>query len=315
MSRHIPVLLNEAIEVLKLKSEMTIVDATLGGGGYGKEIVQKIAPGGMYIGIDRDGEAVARAQRSTWVRGARESGVTVYIVHANFDRMGEVLAELNIKKVDGIVADLGISSDQLEDAERGLSFSMEGPLDMRLDRSETLRAFDIVNTWSEEDLTRLLWEKAEERNASRIARAIIEIRREKPIETTTALAEAVRSVVPRWKTGKKDPATKTFMAIRMAVNRELESLEIFLEQTIAVMQKGARLAVVTFHSGEDALVKKVFRTWARACVCPKEFPVCRCGHVARVIPVTKKPIVPTESETRNNPRARSAKLRVVESSR
>lgn len=312
MSRHIPVLIKEVEEMLLLSSGKIVADATLGGGGYGKEIVKKIAPNGTYVGIDRDEEAVHRAEQSEWVRAARESGVTVRLVHANFDQLEKVFSDAGMASADAIVADLGISSDQLEDASRGLSFLAEGPLDMRLDRSEKISARDVVNKWSGEDLVRIVHRYADERNAARIVKAIVRIREERSIETTKELADIVRFAVPRGKSGKTDPATKTFMAIRMAVNRELESLEVFLEQAIRLLRKGGRCAVVSFHSGEDALIKKTFRAWATACVCPKEFPVCRCEQEQKAVILTKKPIIPKEDELRNNPRSRSAKLRAVE---
>lgn len=312
MTKHIPVLLSEVMDLLQLRPGMTVADATLGGGGYGKELVVRIGSSGTYVGIDRDEEAVRRAETSDWVHLARESGETVYCVHANFERIREVFSSIGIDKVDAIVADLGISSDQLEDADRGLSFLSEGHLDMRLDRTETLRAWDIANTWEKKDIVHILKAYADERNANRIAEKIVNMRKERSIETTRELAEAVRSVIPRRMTKKADPATKTFMAFRMAVNRELQSLEVFLSEVISLVRPGGKIAVVTFHSGEDRLVKHTFREWARGCVCPKMFPVCRCGKNPRVRLVTKKSIVPKKEERERNPRARSARLRIAE---
>lgn len=313
MSKHIPVLLSEVLEVLELKPGMTVVDATLGGGGYGRAIVSRLGTGGTYIGIDRDGTAITRAEKSQWVREARERGVQMHLIHRNFFELRDVVAELERESVDAVVADLGISSDQLEDAKRGLSFLADGPLDMRLDQTSGITAKDIVNTRSEEEITRILFRNAGESSARRIAKAIAEERLKKPIETTRELVDIIRTAVGNRYRGKKiHSATKTFMALRMEVNQEMESLKKFLTASIDVVRSGGRIAVVTFHSGEDAMVKSFFREMSVGCVCPPGFPVCRCGQEPKVRVLTKKSIAPTEKEVQENPRSRSARLRAVE---
>lgn len=313
MVKHIPVLLSEVVNALKLQSGMVVVDATLGGGGYGRKIVRSIAPGGIYIGIDRDKEAIERVERSQWVLDAKEQGVTVYLLHRNFDELLDVLEELGLKSVDAVVADLGISSDQLEDAERGLSFSVGGPLDMRLDRSRGITARDIVNNWKVEDIEKILRENAQEKYARRIARAIGERRIEESIDTTDELAKIVRDAVASGYRGKRiDPATKTFMALRMSVNEEMKNLMKFLDSSVSVTRIGGIIAIVAFHSGEDSSVKKFFRGQAQGCRCPVGFPVCRCGQLPRVKILTRKAIIPSDQEIQGNSRSRSAKLRVAQ---
>jgi 16S rRNA (cytosine1402-N4)-methyltransferase len=312
-SKHIPVLLSEVIEIMALKPGMTVVDATLGGGGYGRAIVDGIAPEGTYIGIDRDAQAIETAKKSQWVSLATEKGVRVILVHRNFSELQEFLRESELEGIDRVVADLGVSSDQLEDAQRGLSFLTDGPLDMRLDQSQGITAREIVNTWSGKEIERVLRENAEEKNARRIAQAIEKQRTKRPIETTRELAEIVQGVIGSGYRRKKiHPATKTFMALRMAVNAERESVEKFLKASIAVIRSGGRIAVVTFHSGEDILVKRFFREQAIGCVCPTGFPVCRCGQMPKIEILTKRSIAPSEEEIRKNPRSRSARLRAVE---
>ncbi len=313
MVKHIPVLLNEVVNVLKLRPGMVVVDATLGGGGYGREIVRHIAPGGMYIGIDRDEQAIQRAERAQWVLEAKEQGVSVHLIQRNFGELLDIVKEIGLETVDVIVADLGISSDQLEDVARGLSFLREGPLDMRLDRSKGITAKDIINNWKVEDIEKILRDNAQEKYAHRIAQAIGERRREKSIDTTDELAKIVRDAAASGYRGRRiDPATKTFMALRMSVNEEMESLRTFLESSIAVTRIGGVVAIVTFHSGEDISVKRFFRDQAQGCICPVGFPVCRCGQLPKIKILTKKPIIPSDQEIQNNPRSRSAKLRVAQ---
>lgn len=313
MTKHIPVLRDEALEMMDLMPGMVVVDATLGGGGYGREIVTRIAPGGMYIGIDQDLQAIDRVKGDLWVSDAKKNGVSVRLIHGNFSELENLITDLNEIKIDAIVADLGISSDQLEDAERGLSFSLKGPLDMRLDTSTNLKASDIVNQWDVEGIAGILCDNAGEKNAGRIARAIVREREKKSIETTDELAEIIcKSVSGAYRGKKIHPATKTFMALRMAVNREQKSLEKFLKAAVENIRKGGRIVVVSFHSGEDAWVKHFFQSMAKGCICPVEFPVCRCEQVPRVRLLTKRAIVPSDKEIECNARARSAKMRGVQ---
>lgn len=313
MTKHIPVLLSEVLEIMALKPGMTVVDATLGGGGYGQAFVDRIGPGGMYIGIDRDPEAIERAERSEWVSEGRKRGVIIILIQRNFCDLLEVIRELDCGKADAIVADLGISSDQLEDIRRGLSFLADGPLDMRLDRSCGITAGEIVNTWSAEDIEKIVRENAEEKNAYRISKAIEKERERGRIETTRELAEIVRSVVGgRYQKRRIHPATKTFMALRMAVNEEMKSLSSFLIASIEVLRSGGRTAIVSFHSGEDRVVKTFFREQSLGCVCPAGFPICRCGQTPKIRVITKRVITPKEKEILYNPRSRSSRLRAVE---
>lgn len=313
MTQHIPVLLEEVKKALDVRPGMIVVDATLGGGGYGRAITQAIAPEGIYVGIDRDAHAVQVAQEARWVKEAKDAHVSVVLAHRNYSDIRKVLAEAGIGQVDAIVADLGLSSDQLDDAKRGLSFRQNGTLDMRLDQTEAGTAMDIVNHWSADEIARILRKNAQESFADRIARRIVEYRKDCPIETTGVLAEIVRTAVPQQFAFRgSDPATKTFMALRMEVNRELEHLKVFLCEAIGVLAPGGRIAVVTFHSGEDSIVKHFFVDESVSCVCPPEFPVCRCEKQAILTKVLKKAIVPTEEEVIQNPRSRSARLRLAE---
>lgn len=303
-SVHVPVMMKEAVDILNLKPGMTVIDATLGGGGYTKEIYQKIMPGGKLIAFDRDGEAIERFKNNY-----SEIAENIILVHSNYADIREVLEENEIESVDAIVADLGLSSDQLEDSSRGFAFQNDSLLDMRMDQSEKYTAKDFINEIEENDLANIIYSCGDERNSRKIARAIVNNR---PINTTTQLAEIVAKVLPsNWKS-KINPATKTFQAIRIFINKEYDHLRVFLTDGIHSLKKGGRIAVVSFHSGEDRIVKNYFRTNARGCVCPEEISVCRCEHEALVKIITKKPLKPSEEEVVNNPRSRSAKLRVAE---
>ena len=292
---HIPVMLEEVINYLELRPGMTIVDATMGTGGHSKEIVQRIMPGGRLIGIDRDKESLGICrQRLEKYADACE------FVHANFVDLDSVLKNLSIEKIDGIVFDLGISSFQLSDAQRGFSFQNEGPLDMRLDRESYISAYDLVNNLNEEEISELLWVFGEERWHNRIARLLVQERERQPISTTEQLANIVTRSVPykyRHKYYRIHPATRTFQAVRIAVNRELEILESALNKAIEFLKENARICVISFHSLEDRQVKHTFRKAA-------------AGELVKII--TNKPLTPGMDELQANPSSRSSKLRVAE---
>lgn len=314
-TRHIPVLLNETIEALNLRKGMTVVDATLGGGGYAMEIAKRILPGGRLIALDADESAIGRFRRLAAEDGFLSNALTdgsIGIVHSNFSDIGMVVGEAS---VDAIVADLGFSSDQVEDAGRGFSFRLDGPLDMRLDRRTKLTARDVVNGYSEGELVDMFRKYGEEPDARRIARAICDTRKERHFDTTGELADCVEGSVARRRLREGiHPATKVFQAIRMEVNDEIGSLERFLETSVGMLRHGGRVAVVTFHSGEDRVVKRFFKEAARGCVCPPNFPECRCGR-APALKLSRPGFVrPSQEEIMNNPRARSAKLRIAEKS-
>lgn len=317
MTRHIPVLFEEVRESLYLQNGMVIVDATLGGGSHTRMMLEQISPTGTIIALDTDKNALAlfeeRASSDDLLKRALLEKRLV-LVQRNYSELATVLAELGIDQVQGILADLGFSSDQIESADRGLSFQENGPLDMRLNQAHGITARDIVAEYPFEALTKLLREYGDELEAKRIAQAIIARREESPIETTHDLATIIADAYPKRRRAlmKIHPATKTFQALRIAVNQEFDHLERFLVQAIECLAPGGRLAVISFHSGEDRRVKDYFREQARGCICPPNFPVCRCGQVPRIRIVTKKPILAGEKECRENPRARSAKMRVIE---
>ncbi len=314
--RHIPVLLRETIEGLNLHSGDTVVDGTLGSGGHSLELFEKVFPSGRLIAMDTDALAIERFKQRIepieWAKQALDDG-KIQLSHTNFSEIASVLDTAGVDTVNGILVDLGFSSDQMDDAARGMSFSKDGPLDMRLNQEQTLTAQQVVNDYSEEELTKILKEYSEERFARTIAQAIVRRRTQEEIRTTKALAELIESAIPKRYHGKKiHPATKTFQALRIEVNQELGSLKAFLPQAIERLAPGGRLAVISFHSGEDRIVKQFFQENARGCICPKEFPICQCGIKSKVHKVTGKPIVAGEEEVKNNPRSRSAKLRIVE---
>jgi len=319
MTIHKPVLLKETIENLNLKSGAVVVDATLGGGGHSQEILKKIGGDGKLIAFDQDMDAIERFIKTTnhkpqTTKNSKIKKIgNLYLVNDNFENLKDILADLKIKKVDAILADLGISSDQLEDENRGISFQKDAPLDMRMDQTKGIIAADVLNTYSEKELARVLREYGDEQYAKTIARNIVRARDKNLLVRTSELVEIVRhSVPPAYKNKKLHFATKTFQALRMEVNHEKESLDSFLSQAVEVIKSHGKLAIITFHSGEDALVKHVLRENARGCICPPEFPVCRCGQKPKIRLITKKPIVPSEAEVGKNPRSRSAKLRVAE---
>ena len=304
---HRPVLLDECIEALAIRPDGVYLDGTLGRAGHSREIVKRLTTGRL-ICVDRDQAALdaAEARLADWMD-------KVTLVHSNFDRVADILDELGLRGADGMLFDLGVSSPQLDDASRGFSYMADAPLDMRMDRSEGLTAADVVNTWPQEELRRILQQYGEERYAPSIAAAIVRRRQERPIATTLELVEVVKSGMPaKALKEKQHPAKRSFQAIRIAVNDELASVDRMLQGAVPRLNRGGRLAVITFHSLEDRIVKNALAQFARGCVCPPDFPVCVCGRTPDVKLTPKKPILPSEREIEENPRARSAKLRVAE---
>ena len=304
---HISVLLNECIEGLDIKPDGVYIDGTLGGAGHSSQIAKRLTTGRL-IGIDRDPVALKAA-------GERlepyKNNVT--LVHSNFCEMAQVVQDLGLPGVDGILLDLGVSSPQLDDGARGFSYMADAPLDMRMNNEDPLTAHTVVNTWSQEELKRILFDYGEERYAPRIASAICRRREEKTIETTLELVDIIRSAMPAQALREKQhPAKRSFQAIRIAVNDELGSVERAMESAIPLLNPGGRLAVITFHSLEDRIVKNAMAEAAKGCTCPPNFPVCVCGKKPKVKLISRKPIVATEEELEVNPRSRSAKLRVCE---
>lgn len=305
---HRPVLLHHLIESLQPTAGQTAVDATLGGGGVTSALLERVAPGGRVIAVDRDAGAIAAAR----MRAVPEH-VTLDLVHGNFAGLEDIVARLGVDSVDAVALDLGISSLQLDDAARGFSFAHDGPLDMRMDRGEALRAADIVNGMPEEDLAQLIRELGDERFARRIARAIAAGRRRSPLDTTAQLRHVIEAAVPRHLWPKRiHPATRTFQALRIAVNGELDNLERGLQASLRILRPGGRLGVISFHSLEDTLVKNTLHVAATSCICPPQQPHCTCAHRATVSLITRRAIRPDADEIAVNPRARSARLRVAE---
>jgi len=305
--KHIPVLRDACIEALNIRADGIYADATLGGAGHSICIAEKLTEGGRLIGIDRDDTALVRA-------GARLEPYKerVTLVHSDFGRLDACLNEAGVDKLDGILFDLGCSSFQLDEAERGFSYMQDAPLDMRMDRDQAMTAYDLVNTADASELKRILFTYGEERYAPQITAAILRAREAQPIRTTGELAEIVRSTIPAAaaRKEKQHPAKRSFQAIRIAVNHELTSIENGLAAAIDRLAPGGRIAVISFHSLEDRIVKQTFAEAARGCTCPPEFPVCVCGNKPK-LKILGKPIIPDEQECEENPRARSAKLRVA----
>ncbi|MBE6970683.1 MAG: 16S rRNA (cytosine(1402)-N(4))-methyltransferase RsmH [Ruminococcaceae bacterium] len=305
---HKPVLLDECLDALAIKPDGIYLDGTLGRAGHSLEIVKRLSAGGRLIGVDRDETALEAARQRL-----SEYMDRVSLVHSNFSRIHEVLDGLGIDKIDGMLFDLGVSSPQLDDAQRGFSYMQDAPLDMRMDRTASLTAWDVVNGWSYEDLRRILFEYGEERYAPVIAKHIVREREAQPIETTLQLTELIkRAMPPAALREKQHPAKRSFQAIRIAVNGELDELEPMMDAAAERLNRGGRLAVITFHSLEDRLIKKTMQRLATGCTCPPEFPVCVCGKQPKMKLITRKPIVSTAAELEYNHRARSAKLRVAE---
>lgn len=304
---HISVLLNECIEGLNIKPDGIYIDGTLGGAGHSSQIVKRLTTGRL-IGIDRDPVALKAAGERL---APYKDNVT--LVHSNFCEMAQVIKDLGLPGVDGILLDLGVSSPQLDEVARGFSYMADAPLDMRMNNEDPLTAHTVVNTWSQEELKRILFDYGEERYAPRIASAICRHREEKPIETTLELVDIIRSAMPAQALREKQhPAKRSFQAIRIAVNDELGSVERAMEAAIPLLNPGGRLAVITFHSLEDRIVKIAMAEAAKGCTCPPSFPVCVCGKKPKVKLISRKPIVATDEELEVNPRSRSAKLRVCE---
>ena len=306
-AKHVSVLLNECIDNLNTDPAGTYVDGTLGMGGHSEKIAEKLTTGRL-ICIDRDASAIDYARERLKLFSDR-----ITFVHANFADTVEVLDDLGIEGVNGMLFDLGVSSPQLDETERGFSYMKDAPLDMRMDRSEGLTAYDIVNTWSEERLNRILWDYGEEKYARRISRAIINKREKKPIESTLELSDTLKTAMPPQALREKQhPAKRSFQAIRIAVNDELGAVAKMAETVPDRLLPGGRLCIISFHSLEDRIVKSAIAARENGCTCPREAPICTCGFVKTLKSVYRKPILPSEEEIENNPRARSAKLRVAE---
>ena len=305
--KHISVLLNECLEGLAIKEDGTYVDCTLGGAGHSSHILKKLSSKGTLIGIDQDNDALKAAKEKL------KNYSNVKFVHNNFYNIDSILTSLDIPNVDGILMDLGVSSYQLDEGERGFSYMKDAPLDMRMDRDRDFSAYDVVNTYSEEDLYRIIRDYGEEKFAKRIAKFIVDRRNDKPIETTLELVDIIKAAIPaKARREGPHPAKRTFQAIRIEVNGELAILNKAIEDGVKHLNKGGRMAIITFHSLEDRIVKLKYRELANPCTCPKEFPVCFCGRKPLVKIISRKAIEPSKEEVEENPRSRSAKLRVLE---
>lgn len=305
---HVPVLLDETMTALAVKPGGVYVDCTVGGAGHSTEILRRSAPDGFLIGLDQDENALKAAEKRLAPFGER-----IRLVKSNFEHVAAVIERLGVGPVDGVLMDIGVSSHQLDEGERGFSYHHDAPLDMRMDRTRPFTAATLVNEWPEEEIARILWEYGEERWSRRIAQFIVEARQRKPVTTTGELVEIIKAAIPapaRREGGH--PARRSFQAIRIAVNDELGVLERGLEGAMSILKPGGRLAVITFHSLEDRIVKQSFNRWVRPCTCPPEVPVCVCGRKPLAQHVTRKPVTATRSELEQNPRSRSAKLRAVQ---
>lgn len=306
--KHKSVLLNETIDGLNIKPDGIYVDGTLGGGGHAYEVCRRLGEKGSIIGIDQDAAAIEAA--SARLKDFGEKGT---IVRSNYCDMKSKLHELGIDKVDGIVLDLGVSSYQLDTAERGFSYREDAPLDMRMDTRQKMTARDIVNDYTEADLYRVIRDYGEDKFAKNIAKHIVQARAVKPVETTAELSEIIRASIPmKFQKKSGHPAKRTFQAIRIELNRELDVLRDSLDDMIALLNPGGRLCIITFHSLEDRIVKSAFRKNENPCTCPPDFPVCVCGKKSKGSIITKKPILPSEEELEYNSRSKSAKLRIFE---
>ena len=304
---HYSVLLTECMDGLNIKPNGIYVDGTAGGAGHSSQIAMRL-DNGRLIAIDQDETAVAVATQRLNALGKNTT-----VVRSNFCEIARVCSELGIDGIDGVLLDLGVSSYQLDTAERGFSYSADAPLDMRMDNRKSLNAYTVVNTYSEQELKKILFEYGEERFAPQIAAAIVRARDKKPIESTAELSDIVKYAIPSAaREGGHHPAKRSFQAIRIEVNAELDVIEPAIRDAVSLLNKGGRIAIITFHSLEDRIVKQTFASLATGCTCPKEFPICVCGNKPKVKIINKKPIIPSSEELEENPRSRSAKLRVAE---
>ncbi|NLW24321.1 MAG: 16S rRNA (cytosine(1402)-N(4))-methyltransferase RsmH [Clostridia bacterium] len=304
---HVPVLIKEVIDILNPQPGEVFVDCTLGKGGHSREILKRIIPDGYLIGIDQDANALRAAKENL-----ADFQDNVIFVHSNYERLDEIIREYIPSGADGILFDLGVSSHQLDEKERGFSYMQDAPLDMRMNRENPFTAKDLVNSYSQEMLAKIIKEYGEERWAQRIAEFIVQARQEKSIETTGELVKIIKAAIPAG--ARKEgphPAKRTFQAIRIAVNRELEILEETLEKAVMCLKEGGRIGVISFHSLEDRIVKEKFKYWSLKCVCPPELPICQCNKKQIVKILTRKPVTASSLELRENPRARSAKFRAA----
>lgn len=305
--KHVSVLLNECLEGLNIREDKIYVDCTLGGAGHSSQILKRLSNEGLLIGIDQDNDALTAAKERL------KEFSNVKYVHNNFYNIDSILEELDIPKVDGILMDLGVSSYQLDEGERGFSYMKDAPLDMRMNRENDFSAYDVVNNYSVEELYKVIKDYGEEKFAKKIAQFIVDRRAEKPIETTFELVDIIKAAIPaKARREGPHPAKRTFQAIRIEVNGELRILNKAIEDGVNRLNKGGRMAIITFHSLEDRIVKLKFRELADPCTCPKDFPVCICGKTPQVKVITRKAIEPSKQEVEENPRSRSAKLRIVE---
>ena len=305
---HTSVLLSECIEALNIRDGYTYVDATAGGGGHSLEIAKRLGKNSRLICFDRDVSAIAAATERL-----RDYLDKVTFVNDNFSSLGKVLSEYGIDNLGGVLADLGCSSHQFDTPERGFSYMHDAPLDMRMDKASPLSAYEVVNEYSEERLKRILYDYGEERFAPRIAAKICKRRAESPIKTTCELSEIIKSAIPAYnRADGPHPAKRSFQAIRIEVNSELDAIEPLIKDATAAMAIGGRLAIISFHSLEDRIVKQAYKSLSQGCTCPKDFPVCVCGNKPSIKEISKKPILPSECELKANPRSRSAKLRIAE---
>ncbi|MBE6030516.1 MAG: 16S rRNA (cytosine(1402)-N(4))-methyltransferase RsmH [Clostridiales bacterium] len=306
--KHVSVLLEECIENLNIKPDGIYVDGTIGGAGHASEIAKRLSEKGTLIGIDRDRDALNASEKRLEPYKCNK-----ILVQSNYSDIKNVLDELGIDGVDGVLLDLGVSSFQLDNAERGFSYMQKAPLDMRMNADDSFTAYDVVNTYSEKELTEVIRKYGEEKWASRIAQFIVKARADKPLENTEELVDVIKAAIPaKARREGPHPAKRTFQAIRIEVNDEIHQLERAADEFCDVLNIGGRLAIITFHSLEDRIIKETFNRRANPCTCPKDFPVCVCGKKADIVKVTGKPIVPSDEELEVNPRSRSAKLRVAE---
>lgn len=304
---HYSVLLTECMDGLKINPNGIYVDGTAGGAGHSSEIAKRLT-GGRLIAIDQDETAVRVATQRL-----DSLNKNTAVVRSNFCEIASVCKELGVDRVDGVLLDLGVSSYQLDTAERGFSYSADAPLDMRMDNRKTLTAYDVVNNYSEQAIRRILFDYGEERFSAQIAAAIVRAREKAPIKTTAELSDIVKYAIPAFaREGGHHPAKRSFQAIRIVVNSELDVIEPTIRDAVSMLNRGGRMAIITFHSLEDRIVKQTFALLASGCTCPKDFPICVCGNKPKVRIITKKPILPSKKELEENPRSRSAKLRVIE---